>query len=86
MPYAQSHYPFNEKYKEEFHSKFPGDFIAEGLDQTRGMSLTAVFEVLLLTFSIGWFYTLSILGTHLFQTFPYKNVVVNGIVLAVCPP
>lgn len=36
MPYAQSHYPFNEKYKEEFHSKFPGDFIAEGLDQTRG--------------------------------------------------
>ena len=37
MPYAQSHYPFNAKYKEEFHSKFPGDFIAEGLDQTRGM-------------------------------------------------
>jgi isoleucyl-tRNA synthetase len=39
MPYAQSHYPFNEKYREEFHNKFPGDFIAEGLDQTRGMCL-----------------------------------------------
>ncbi len=52
MPYAQSHYPFNAKYKEEFHSKFPGDFIAEGLDQTRGMSSTssAIFELLLLTF------------------------------------
>lgn len=65
MPYASSHYPFDPKAKSEFLSKFPGDFIAEGLDQTR-----------------GWFYTLSILGTHLFNTFPYKNVVVNGIVLA----
>jgi len=65
MPYASSHYPFNAKAKAEFLTKFPGDFIAEGLDQTR-----------------GWFYTLSILGTHLFGTFPYKNVVVNGIVLA----
>lgn len=65
MPYASQHYPFDPKVKSEFLSKFPGDFIAEGLDQTR-----------------GWFYTLSILGTHLFKTFPYKNVVVNGIVLA----
>lgn len=30
----------------------------------------------------GWFYTLSILGTHLFGTVPYKNVIVSGIVLA----
>lgn len=81
MPYASSHYPFD--YPEydasnpdsglsrtdgpgkAFFNKFPGDFIAEGLDQTR-----------------GWFYTLSVLGTHLFNTFPYKNCVVNGIVLA----
>ncbi|GMF98837.1 hypothetical protein B5S30_g5532 [[Candida] boidinii] len=30
----------------------------------------------------GWFYTLTILGTHLFNTAPYKNVIVSGIVLA----
>ncbi|VEU22627.1 DEKNAAC103536 [Brettanomyces naardenensis] len=30
----------------------------------------------------GWFYTLTVLGTHLFNTAPYKNVIVDGIVLA----
>lgn len=30
----------------------------------------------------GWFYTLTVLGTHLFNTAPYKNVIVSGIVLA----
>ncbi len=34
MPYAQFHYPFENK--ELFESQFPGDFIAEGVDQTRG--------------------------------------------------
>lgn len=34
MPYAQKHYPFENK--EEFDATFPADFIAEGLDQTRG--------------------------------------------------
>lgn len=63
MPYASAHYPFENS--EHFHDKYPGDFIAEGLDQTR-----------------GWFYTMSVLGTALFDTFPYKNCVVNGIVLA----
>lgn len=63
MPYASQHYPFENA--DHFFDKFPGDFIAEGLDQTR-----------------GWFYTMSVLGTHLFNTFPYKNCVVNGIVLA----
>lgn len=62
MPYAQQHYPFSGKALEEF---FPADFIAEGLDQTR-----------------GWFYTLLVLGTLLFGKAPYKNVVVNGLVLA----
>lgn len=63
MPYASKHYPFENK--ENFKDAFPADFIAEGLDQTR-----------------GWFYTLTVLGTQLFQTAPYKNVIVNGIVLA----
>jgi isoleucyl-tRNA synthetase len=63
MPYASKHYPFENQ--EEFEKSFPGDFIAEGLDQTR-----------------GWFYTLLVLGTHLFGVSPFKNCVVNGIVLA----
>lgn len=38
MPYAQSHYPFEDK--ERFERNFPADFIAEGLDQTRGWFYT----------------------------------------------
>lgn len=38
MPYAQGHYPF--KGKEAFEKNFPADFIAEGLDQTRGWFYT----------------------------------------------
>lgn len=63
MPYASSHYPFENK--EAFQASFPGDFIAEGLDQTR-----------------GWFYTLTVLGNHLFGCSPFQNCIVNGIVLA----
>jgi isoleucyl-tRNA synthetase len=63
MPYAQAHYPFENK--EQFDQNFPADFIAEGLDQTR-----------------GWFYTLTILSTLLFDRPAFKNVVVNGLVLA----
>lgn len=40
MPYAQSHYPFENK--EKFESTYPADFIAEGLDQTRGWFYTLV--------------------------------------------
>ena len=63
MPYAQQHYPFART--NELEKFFPADFIAEGLDQTR-----------------GWFYTLMLLGTALFDQSPYKNVIVNGLVLA----
>jgi len=63
MPYAQCHYPFENK--EKFESSFPADFIAEGLDQTR-----------------GWFYTLMVLSTHLFDKPAFKNLIVNGLVLA----
>ena len=38
MPYAQWHYPFENK--EEFQKAFPADFIAEGVDQTRGWFFT----------------------------------------------
>ena len=40
MPYAQYHYPFENK--EHFESNFPADFIAEGLDQTRGWFYTLI--------------------------------------------
>lgn len=38
MPYAQWHYPFENR--EDFQSNFPADFIAEGVDQTRGWFYT----------------------------------------------
>jgi len=63
MPYAQLHYPFENK--KFFENNFPANFIAEGLDQTR-----------------GWFYTLHILSTILFDKPAFKNVIVNGILLA----
>ncbi|MBI5495442.1 MAG: isoleucine--tRNA ligase [Deltaproteobacteria bacterium] len=63
MPYAEHGYPVTGK--ERFEKGFPAEFIAEGLDQTR-----------------GWFYTLMVIGTALFDRAPFKNVVVNGLVLA----
>ncbi len=63
MPYAQQHYPFENK--AHFEANFPAHFIAEGLDQTR-----------------GWFYTLMVLSTALFGKPAFRNVVVNGLVLA----
>jgi isoleucyl-tRNA synthetase len=63
MPYASQHYPFENA--DGFEERFPADFIAEGLDQTR-----------------GWFYTLVVLGTYLFDVSPFKNCVTNGMVLA----
>ncbi|HAT68738.1 MAG: hypothetical protein A2481_01060 [Candidatus Yonathbacteria bacterium RIFOXYC2_FULL_47_9] len=63
MPYAQFHYPFENK--ELFEKNFPADFIAEGVDQTR-----------------GWFYNMLVLSVGLFDKAPFKNVIVNGMVLA----
>jgi len=63
MPYAQLHYPFENA--ELFEQGFPAEFIAEGLDQTR-----------------GWFYTLTVLGVALFDQPAFRNVIVNGLVLA----
>jgi isoleucyl-tRNA synthetase len=88
MPYAQQHYPFENKerfekvrivfpksndclpYKTDTffylsQSIFPANFIAEGLDQTR-----------------GWFYTLMVLSTALFDKPAFQNLVCNGLVLA----
>lgn len=63
MPYAQQHYPFENP--QDFINNFPADFIAEGIDQTR-----------------GWFYTLLVISTALFNKPPFKNLIANGLVLA----
>ncbi|TPV95109.1 MAG: isoleucine--tRNA ligase [Myxococcales bacterium FL481] len=65
MPYAQNHYPFNRDKVEYVENNLPADFIAEGLDQTR-----------------GWFYTLHVLATALFDRPAFRNVIVNGLILA----
>ncbi len=63
MPYGSIHYPFENATK--FEHDYPADFIAEGIDQTR-----------------GWFYSLLVLSTALFEKPSYKSVVVNGTILA----
>ena len=63
MPYAQQHFPFENA--DSFEQVFPADFIAEGLDQTR-----------------GWFYTLMALSSAIYDQPAFKNVIVNGMVLA----
>ncbi|AKK06470.1 Isoleucyl-tRNA synthetase [Corynebacterium mustelae] len=62
MPFAQKHYPFENKEWFETHS--PSDFIVEYSGQTR-----------------GWFYTMHVLATALFDRPAYKKVVAHGIVL-----
>jgi isoleucyl-tRNA synthetase len=64
MPYAQWHYPFENRDLIDKGTTYPADFIAEGVDQTR-----------------GWFYTLHAIGTMVFDSVAYKNVVSNGLVL-----
>ena len=62
MPFAQWHYPFENK--EMFDNNFPAQYISEAIDQTR-----------------GWFYTLTALGTALFNKTPFENCIVLGHVL-----
>ena len=71
MPFAQWHYPFENK--DVVAAQYPADFICEGVDQTR-----------------GWFYSLLAIATTLGdalpnnahdQAAPYRNVVVNDLVL-----
>jgi len=62
MPYAQVHYPFENR--EWFEDHYPGDFIVEYIGQTR-----------------GWFYTLHVLATALFDRPAFSTCVSHGIVL-----
>ncbi|HEX6325305.1 MAG TPA: isoleucine--tRNA ligase, partial [Jiangellaceae bacterium] len=62
MPFAQVHYPFENR--EWFEHHYPGDFIVEYIGQTR-----------------GWFYTLHVLATALFDRPAFRNCVAHGILL-----
>jgi isoleucyl-tRNA synthetase len=62
MPFAQVHYPFENR--DWFEHHFPADFIVEYVAQTR-----------------GWFYTLMVLATALFDRPPFQNCVCHGVVL-----
>lgn len=62
MPYAQVHYPFENR--EWFESHYPGDFIVEYIGQTR-----------------GWFYTMHVLATALFDRPAFTSCISHGIVL-----
>ncbi len=62
MPFAQVHYPFENR--DWFESHYPGDFIVEYIGQTR-----------------GWFYTLHVLATALFDRPSFTTCVSHGIVL-----
>ena len=59
MPFAQWHYPFENK--DKFEQNFPAQFISEAVDQTR-----------------GWFYTLLVISTLLFDRSPFENCLVLG--------
>ncbi|HLQ37380.1 MAG TPA: isoleucine--tRNA ligase, partial [Planctomycetota bacterium] len=62
MPFAQVHYPFENKAWFEHH--FPADFIVEYVAQTR-----------------GWFYTMVVLATALFDKPPFRHCICHGVVL-----
>jgi isoleucyl-tRNA synthetase len=62
MPFAQVHYPFENR--DWFETHYPGDFIVEYIGQVR-----------------GWFYTMHVLATALFDRPAFRNAVVHGILL-----
>lgn len=62
MPFAQVHYPFENK--DWFEKNFPADFIVEYVGQTR-----------------GWFYTLVVLATAIFDQPPFLNCICHGVIL-----
>jgi isoleucyl-tRNA synthetase len=62
VPYAQNNEILENN---EYNQNYMGDFICEGIDQTR-----------------GWFYTLLVLSTALFNKPPTKNILCSGLILA----
>lgn len=77
MPYAQWHFPFENK--EEFENAYPADFIAEGVDQTRGWFFTLHAIAVMLSESSE---EIKAINQHVNNLgIAYKNVISNGLVL-----
>jgi isoleucyl-tRNA synthetase len=79
MPYAQQHFPFENK--ELFAQSYPADFIAEGVDQTRGWFYTLHAIGSLIKESVIEELEKAGLPTHKVDGRAYKTVVSNGLVL-----
>jgi len=77
MPYAQWHFPFENK--EEFKNAYPADFIAEGVDQTRGWFFTLHAIAVMLSEASDEIKEINAeIGN---QGIAFKNVISNGLVL-----
>lgn len=79
MPYAQQHFPFENK--ELFAQNYPADFIAEGVDQTRGWFYTLHAIGSLIKESVVEVLQKANLPTDKVDGRAYKTVVSNGLVL-----
>lgn len=77
MPYAQWHFPFENK--EEFENSYPADFIAEGVDQTRGWFFTLHAIAVMLSETSDEIKAINERVGN--KGIAYKNVVSNGLVL-----
>jgi isoleucyl-tRNA synthetase len=77
MPYAQWHFPFENK--EEFAAAYPADFIAEGVDQTRGWFFTLHAIAVMLSEASDEVKEINKLVGN--KGVAFKNVVSNGLVL-----
>lgn len=77
MPYAQWHFPFENR--EAFSSAYPADFIAEGVDQTRGWFFTLHAIAALLDESSDEIKQINQKNNN--QGIAFKNVISNGLVL-----
>ena len=75
MPYAQLHYPFENK--DIFEKNFPADFIAESMDQTRGW----FYSLINLAVGLGFEKEkINSEDTKMFGVSPYKHVICNGLI------
>ncbi|MEE1884002.1 isoleucine--tRNA ligase [Pedobacter flavus] len=77
MPYAQWHFPFENK--EKFENAYPADFIAEGVDQTRGWFFTLHAIAVMLSETSDDIKAVNALVKN--EGVAYRNVVSNGLVL-----
>jgi isoleucyl-tRNA synthetase len=77
MPYAQWHYPFENK--EIFEKNYPADFIAEGVDQTRGWFFTLHAIAVMINESSDEVKAVNVANGN--KGIAFKNVISNGLVL-----